>query len=180
LQVELGDNAKYVVKGVGTTSFQPKTRKPLKMSEVLYVLGLKKNLVSISAMEDKGYAVAFVDGKVLAWPKGLSLDSTEVIGTCEGSLYKLNGQPNHALVHDNDNLCEIWHRILGNLQKQKFPILRNMVIGLPKFGTKHQGVCRGCALGKKAKSYFPSNDSRSKEILDLVHQMCVDRCQFHL
>jgi hypothetical protein len=75
LQVELGDNAKYAVKGVGTTSFQLKSGKPLKMSEVLYVPGLKKNLLSISAMEDRGYAVAFVDGQVLAWPKGLSLDS---------------------------------------------------------------------------------------------------------
>jgi hypothetical protein len=56
------------------------------MSEVLYVPGLKKNLLSISAMEDRGYAVAFIDGQVLAWPKGLSLDSTEVIGTHDGSL----------------------------------------------------------------------------------------------
>jgi hypothetical protein len=63
------------------------------MSEVLYVLGLKKNLLSISSMEDRGYAVAFVDGKVLAWPKGLSLDSEEVIGTRDGSLYKLTCQP---------------------------------------------------------------------------------------
>jgi hypothetical protein len=44
-----------------------------------------------------------------------------------------------------------------------------MVTGLPEFGTEHQGVCRGCALGKNAKAAFPSSDSRSKEILDLVH-----------
>ena len=31
---------------------------------MLYVPNLKKNLVSISAMEDKGLKVAFVDGKV--------------------------------------------------------------------------------------------------------------------
>jgi transposase InsO family protein len=44
-----------------------------------------------------------------------------------------------------------------------------MVTGLPEFGVEHQGVCRGCALGKNAKDAFPSNDSRSKEILGLVH-----------
>jgi hypothetical protein len=70
------------------------------MSEVLYVPGLKKNLLSISSMEDRGYAVAFVDGQVLAWPKGLSLESTKVIGTRDGSLYKLTGQPTQTLVHD--------------------------------------------------------------------------------
>jgi hypothetical protein len=66
LHVELSDNTKYAVKGVGTTSFQLKSRKILKMSEVLYVPGLKKNLLSISTMEDRGYAVEFVDGQVLA------------------------------------------------------------------------------------------------------------------
>jgi hypothetical protein len=64
--VELSDNTKYAVKGVGTTSFQLKSRKILKMSEVLYVPRLKKNLLSISTMEDRGYAVEFVDGQVLA------------------------------------------------------------------------------------------------------------------
>jgi hypothetical protein len=44
-----------------------------------------------------------------------------------------------------------------------------MVTGLPKFGNEHQGVCIGCALGKNAKASFPSSDSRSKEIMDLVH-----------
>jgi hypothetical protein len=39
LQVELGDNTKYAVKGVGTASFQLKSRKPLRMSDVLYVPG---------------------------------------------------------------------------------------------------------------------------------------------
>ena len=35
----------------------------LRLQNVLYVPNLKKNLVSISAMEAKGFDVAFVDGK---------------------------------------------------------------------------------------------------------------------
>jgi hypothetical protein len=30
-------------------------------------------------------------------------------------------------------------------------------------------MCRGCALDKNSKVNFPSNKSRSKEILDLIH-----------
>jgi hypothetical protein len=45
------------------------------MSDVLYVRRLKKNLLSISAIEDRGYAVAFSDGQVLAWPRGSCIDS---------------------------------------------------------------------------------------------------------
>jgi hypothetical protein len=66
LQVELGDNSKYAVKGVKTTLFQLKSIKPLKMSEVLYVPRLKKNLLSISTMENIGYEVEFFDGQVFS------------------------------------------------------------------------------------------------------------------
>jgi hypothetical protein len=64
--VQIGDTAKYAVKGVGTNLFRLKSGKPLKMSEVLYVSRLKKNLLSISCMEEKGYVLAFIDGKVLS------------------------------------------------------------------------------------------------------------------
>jgi hypothetical protein len=30
-------------------------------------------------------------------------------------------------------------------------------------------MCRGCAIDKNAKATFPSNESRSKGILDIIH-----------
>ena len=42
----------------------------MEMKDVLYVLGLKKNLLFISTLDKKGFRVAFVDGKVLMWTKG--------------------------------------------------------------------------------------------------------------
>jgi hypothetical protein len=44
-----------------------------------------------------------------------------------------------------------------------------MVTGLPEIHIEHDGVCRGCALGKNVKGSFSSSDSRSKGILDLIH-----------
>jgi hypothetical protein len=61
------------------------------MKEVLYVPRLKKNLLSISALDEKGYIVAFVDGQVLMWPRGNNFDDVVVIGVQEGGLYKLKG-----------------------------------------------------------------------------------------
>ena len=52
----------------------------MKMEEVLYVPGLKKNLLSISSLEEKGFRVAFVDGQVLMWPRGKTIDDAIVIG----------------------------------------------------------------------------------------------------
>jgi hypothetical protein len=59
LHVVLGDNVRYIVKGVGSSSFQLDFDIPLQLSEVLYVPGMKRNLVSISSLEDKGYKVIF-------------------------------------------------------------------------------------------------------------------------
>jgi hypothetical protein len=76
LQVELGDNAKYEIKGVGTTSFQLESGNSLHMKDVLFVPRLRKNLLSISILDDKGYRVSFVDEQFLVWPKDSNIDRT--------------------------------------------------------------------------------------------------------
>jgi hypothetical protein len=101
--------------------------------------------------------------------KESSPDTTQVIGVREGNLYRLQGEPVRALVHNSDNLCELWHKRMGHLHHKALPILREIVTGLPEFSIEQHGVCRGCTLGKHAKVAFPSNEHRSKEILDLVH-----------
>ena len=53
--MELGDNAKFAMKGVGTVSFQLDFGDYLHLSDVVFVPGLK----------DKGCRVSFVDGQVL-------------------------------------------------------------------------------------------------------------------
>ena len=85
------------------------------MKEVLLVPRLKKNLLSISTLDAKGMMVAFVDGKVLMWPKGKTIDDAFVIGDQEGGLYKLKGQPEQALVHDSVDPNELWHRRLAHV-----------------------------------------------------------------
>ena len=51
----------------------------MKMKNVLFVLGLKKKLLSISALDAKGMRVSFVDGQFLMWPKGKTFDYAIVI-----------------------------------------------------------------------------------------------------
>eukprot|EP00253_Pinus_taeda_P030289 PITA_30289 len=68
LEIVLGDNMKYPVKGIGNVSLKLNQGNTIHLQDVLYVPDLKKNLVSISTMEDKGYKVAFSDGKRLALP----------------------------------------------------------------------------------------------------------------
>ena len=59
LVIEMGNDAKCRAAGRGTVTFQRKSGLPLMVRDVLYVLGITKNLISVSALEDKGYVVSF-------------------------------------------------------------------------------------------------------------------------
>jgi hypothetical protein len=93
LHVVLGDDARYIVKGVGTSTFQLDFDMHIQLSEVLYVPRMKRNLVLISALEDKGYKVTFYKGKFLAWHKDSHMNFSKVIGVRENSLYRLTIRP---------------------------------------------------------------------------------------
>jgi hypothetical protein len=120
-------------------------------------------------MEDKSFVVEFKNQQVLIMPKDSSPNTAQVIGVREGNLYKFQGEPVRTLVHNNDNLCKLWHKRMEHLHHKALPILRERVTGLPEFSIEQHGVCEGCTLGKHVKATFPSNEHRSKGILDLVH-----------
>lgn len=61
--IELGDDGGYLTKGMDTVSFQRESGNSLHVKDVLYILGPKKNLVSISTLKDKSYDVIFSRGK---------------------------------------------------------------------------------------------------------------------
>ena len=103
------------MKGVGANSGDL-----LHLSGKLFVPLMKRNLVSISALEDKGYKVAFSDGEVLGWHKNSSMNSACVIGVREEGLYRLTIRPIQALVHDSISLSELWNRRLAHLHIELF------------------------------------------------------------
>ena len=150
LEVELGDESIVIVVGVGTVSFQRESLPPLAVSKVLYVPGLKKNLISVSTIEDKGYEVAFRCGQVIMYPRGSSVDSGKVIVVRHGKLYRFCFQPVGALVSsvedttqttlDNKDLCELWHRRMTHLHHGALLILRHITKGVSEFSSQHYDV----------------------------------------
>jgi hypothetical protein len=128
--VELGDEKCYKIEGVGSISFRFESGDRLHIDEVLYALGLKKNLLSVVTLEDKGYWVIFKDRKVLLWDKGSHLSIAEPIGTHSGGLYGVSGQSVQALAHDATRSNELCHIRLGHLHLKALPYLQNMVCGM--------------------------------------------------
>jgi hypothetical protein len=141
----------------------------MKMKDVLYVPGLNKNLLSISALDEKGFRVAFIDDEVLMWLRGKSINDALVIGVQEGGLYKLKGHSDSTLVHNTVIPSELWHRRFAHIHYKALPIVSNMVTGLQEIQVNQQGICKGCAQGKYVKKPFPSSDSKAKGALDIIH-----------
>ena len=87
MRIEMGDDGRYSVSGVGTVAFQREHGAPLTLTDVMYVPGLKKNLVSVAMLEDKGYDVVFSKGKVFL--RHIATGQTKRIGIQVKNLYKL-------------------------------------------------------------------------------------------
>ena len=91
------------------------------------------------------------------------------IGVKEGNVYRLTGNPIQAQVHVVMNRCELWRRRFGHLNYRALPSLPDMVTGMPPIKLIHDGVYKGCALGKNVKKPYSSSSRRSKGIFDLIH-----------
>jgi len=100
---------------------------------VLYIPKMKKNLLSVSSMEDKGFFVTFKRGKVLIYPHKSIPGTTIVIRVRESTLYRLQINLIQDLLHDSDNLCELWHNNLGHLHYMVLLISMGIFIGIPEF-----------------------------------------------
>ena len=96
-------------------AFHRESGKPLIFADVLYVLGLTKNLISISTLEDKGYHVKFRDHRVYIRPKGLDRSLDRVIGIRSGKVYRIHFEPAKALVSSDSSQGELWHRRMAHL-----------------------------------------------------------------
>jgi hypothetical protein len=148
LVIDLGDDKCYKVKGVGTFLFQRELGKPLSFSDVLYVLGLKKNLISVSTLEDKWYEVNLRKGSVFVMPTRSSENMGRMIGVREEKVYKLQFQPGRALVSTTINMGDLWHRRMAHIHFGALWHLRKEIIGLPKFTTERHDPFKGFAMGR--------------------------------
>ena len=135
VHIEMGDDGRYSATSIGTISFERESSKPFVLKEVMHVPGLKKNLISVAMLEDKGYDVIFSEGK--AFLRSKTTGETRKIGVRVRNLYQLHvdgcttmAGKAEGLVSGDDG--ELWHRRLGHLHHGAFKILQQITTGLPK------------------------------------------------
>jgi len=87
MHIEMGDDGKYSVTGVGTINFQRDHEAPLTLKNVMHVPILTKNLVYVAILEDRGYDVMFFKGKELL--RHIATSQVKKIGIQVQNLYKI-------------------------------------------------------------------------------------------
>ncbi|KAB2626287.1 retrovirus-related Pol polyprotein from transposon TNT 1-94 [Pyrus ussuriensis x Pyrus communis] len=164
------------VAGFGTLVIDTsKGRKYVK--EVMYLPGLKENLLSVGQMDEHGYYLLF-GGKMCSIFDGPSLDCLVLkVEMKKNRCYPLTLIPNDQVVlrAGISKSTWIWHKRLGHLHFRGLQQLKNkeMVHGLPVLEEMDE-VCEGCQFGKQHREWFPKNQAwRASKPLELVH---VDLC----
>ena len=146
------------------------------MENVIIVPGLRKNLISVKQICDRGGEVNFVgetaqitkDGKVV-------MTATRV----ENKLYRLNLRNNSSMEAHNAedqqkqiSKIDLWHERLGHLSESEMKkLLRsNMMEGLDFSLDDKLSFCPVCSIGKQTREKFIATDSiRTKDIGEVIH-----------
>ena len=126
MHIEMGDDGRYSATGIGTISFERESGKPFILKDFMHVPGLKKNLISVAMLEDKGYDVVFSKGKAFLHHK--TTGQTKRIGIRVKNLYQLQvygcaakeGKSEGVVSRDEG---ELWHRRLDHLHHGALKIL---------------------------------------------------------
>jgi hypothetical protein len=91
--VELGNDATYLMRRVGYISFRMPSSDVLELSDILFVLGLRKNLLLVSCMTDIHWRVAFEGQQCTIGDCSLASSGTSARGVRKGGLYRLLVDP---------------------------------------------------------------------------------------
>ncbi|MCO5614455.1 hypothetical protein L7F22_068737 [Adiantum nelumboides] len=176
-KVTCANNASYPIKGVGKILITISDGSDLCLPDVLYVPGIKKNLLSVSSLVKNGLRVIFEDDRCIVQDRenGYSLITT---GTLENGLFVLDHYEKQiqACIAETKTQAmqdaELWHARFGHVGYGSLMTLQrhNMVHDLSLLEMPPRHVCEGCVLGKMHRFAFSQDGFvRATRKLQLVH-----------
>ncbi|GMH24089.1 hypothetical protein Nepgr_025932 [Nepenthes gracilis] len=164
--VVFGDGSRAPILGRGLIGISGLS----KPCDVLYVSGLKSNLLSISQFCDDNFEVRFFQDKCSIYDTNGSI-------VLEGkrtpdNLYGI--EPNNILECKSAKIdtTELWHQRLGHINFKSLSKIskKSCVEGLPKLSNVKHHVCGPCQLGKQIRSSHSSHsDINTLRPLELIH-----------
>ena len=140
------------------------------MKDVLYIKGLKANLLSITQICEEEFLVQFSKkGCIIIDEEGIQfLEGKRTTDNCYGVVPTAPISCRIARV----DMLELWHQRFGHANfKQVAKVSKfEAVEGLPKFGKVEKTFCGACQMGKQTKtSHHKVNVIASSQCLELLH-----------
>ncbi|KAI5347640.1 hypothetical protein L3X38_000527 [Prunus dulcis] len=141
--------------------------------EVMYLPGLRENLLSVGQMDEHGYFLVFGDGMCKVFDSSSMNCLIIKVPMKKNRCYPLSFlSENQLLMKASITHCT-WtlHKRLGHLHFKRLRQLRDkdMVHGLPQL-EEQSGVCEGCQLGKQHRNPFQKSQAqRASILLEIVH-----------
>ena len=154
--------------GVGNVVVTKQDGKQAIISDVLYVPGMKSNLIIMGQLLEKGYSVRTVDNFLEVWDttKKTVIRVTLVRNrTFKVSLNNLDTQFFSAVIYTDESW--LWHLRMGHLNFKDLSRMSSekLVSGLPLIKTPIK-VYENCWINKQSRTSFSNFiTSRSSEIL---------------
>ncbi|KAH9754532.1 Integrase catalytic domain-containing protein [Citrus sinensis] len=152
--------------GIGTIRLKMFNGMIRELKEVRFVSALKKNLISVGALEAKGYKVTVRDGTMKFTHGAMVI----LQGVWRHNLYYLKGcttdEANVVEVHSDTT--KLWHVRLGQAgEKSLQTLMRHELLKGTK--TCKLNFCEHCVVGKKTRVKFGTTNHDTREILEYVH-----------
>ena len=97
------------------------------------------------------------------------------LGFSVDSSYQVDGSPLGVMSCDTTLQSELWHQRFAHLHYKALLGVKQMVTGMPEFQVEKEGVCLGCAKGNLKRGPFPSNQSKTFDILYLIYSGKIGR-----
>ncbi|XP_044489971.1 uncharacterized protein LOC123214261 [Mangifera indica] len=158
-------NGEYLqVKGVGTIFVNTSSGTKM-INDVLFVLGITLNLLSIGQMLEKNYFLKFDNKKCFVY----DLDGVElmIVKMMHRSFCLELSELNAQTFVSSDQESVKWHKRLGHFHGKGLKLLheKELTVGVPKVAMIER-VFQACQLGKQTKLSFSKNETlKAKEKL---------------
>jgi len=154
-KIHFVDNNSLSTKGMGRIVLSVVDGREVLVEDVLYVTGLKTNLLSLGQLLQKGFHITMKDKRLsvfdhhehLVLQANLSHNRTFLVG--------MNALKRHCFCALVSKVEWIWHYRFGHLNFKDLCLLKtqNMVEGLPKLEVPGY-VCKECVECKQTKRSF--------------------------
>ncbi|PHT26612.1 Dicarboxylate transporter 1, chloroplastic [Capsicum baccatum] len=162
----MANSATAKVKGTRKICLKMTSDKALTLNSVLYVLELRRNLISVSLLDKNGFKCVTVSGKIIVSKGEMYVGKgylTEVLYKMNVMTVEMNKSLNSSYLLES---YDLWHERLGHVNYKTLRKLINLEV-LPNFEC-NKSKYQTCVESKYAKHPYKSV-KRNSNFLDLIH-----------